>query len=65
MAPPTNLTLIVHPSTGPGRTSPPGEETQGPSLVDYTLELEVDFPKELVIEMQGNAARRARRTVIG
>jgi hypothetical protein len=33
--------------------------------VDYSLELEADFPKELVIEMQGNAARKARRTVIG
>ncbi len=33
-----------------------GEETQGPSSVDYSLELEADFPKEMVIEMQGNAA---------
>jgi hypothetical protein len=33
--------------------------------VDYSLELEADFPKEMVIEMQGNAARKARRTVIG
>jgi hypothetical protein len=33
--------------------------------MDYSLELEADFPKEMVIEMQGNAARKARRTVIG
>jgi hypothetical protein len=63
--PPSNLTLIVHPGSGPGRTSPAGEETQGPSPVDYNLELEVEFPKEMVIEMQGNAAKKARRIVIG
>ncbi len=64
-APPTNPTLIVHPGNGPGRTSPAGEETQGPSPVDYSLELEADFSKEMVIEMQGNAARKAHRTIIG
>ncbi len=53
------------PGSGPGRTSPVGEETQGPSSVDYRLELEADFSKEMVIEMQGNAARKARRSVIG
>jgi len=63
-APPTNPTLIVHPGSGPGRTSLAGEETQGPSLVDYNLELEADFPKEMVIEIQGNTARKAHRTVI-
>ncbi len=63
--PPSNPTLIVHPGSGSGRTSPPGEETQGPSPVDYNIELKADFPKEMVIEMQGNAARKARRTVIG
>jgi hypothetical protein len=63
-APPPNPTLIVHPGSGPGRTSPTGEETQGPSLVDYSLELEAEFPKEVVIEMQGNAAKKARRIVI-
>jgi hypothetical protein len=63
--PPTNPTLIVHSSSGLGRTSPVGEETQGPSLVDYIIELKADFAKDLVIEMQGNAARKARRTVIG
>jgi len=63
-APPTNPTLIMHPGSGSGKTSPPGEETQGPSPVDYNIELKVDFPKEMVIEMQVNAARKARRTVI-
>jgi hypothetical protein len=33
--------------------------------VDYNIELEADFPKEMILEMQGNAARKARRTVIG
>ncbi len=64
-APPPNSTLIVHPGIGPGRTSPTKEETQGPSPVDYSLELEAEFSKETVIEMQGNAARKAHRTVIG
>jgi hypothetical protein len=29
------------------------------------LEIEADFPKELVLTMQENAAKKARRTVIG
>jgi hypothetical protein len=33
--------------------------------VDYSIELEVDFPKAMVIEMQVNAAKKACRTVIG
>jgi hypothetical protein len=33
--------------------------------VDYSLELEAEFPQEMVLEMQGNAAKKARRTVIG
>jgi hypothetical protein len=32
--------------------------------VNYSKELKVDFPKDLVIEMQVNAAKKARRTVI-
>ncbi len=63
-APPPNSTLIVHQGSGPGRTSPTGEETQGPLPVDYSLELEAEFPKEMVIEMQGNVARKARRIII-
>jgi len=33
--------------------------------VDPNLVLEADFPSELVLEMQGAAAKKARRTVIG
>jgi hypothetical protein len=44
---------------------PDGEASQGPSPVDYNLEIKVDFPKELVLTMQENAAKKARRTVIG
>ncbi len=33
--------------------------------MDYNIELEADFPKEMILEMQGNATRKARRTVIG
>ncbi len=66
MDPPPNSTLIVHPGNGSGRTSLTGEGTQGPSSpVDHILELEAEFLKEMVIEMQGNAAKKARRIVIG
>jgi len=65
MAPPANPTLNVHLGSGSGRTSPPGEEIQGPSPVNYSKELKVDFPKDLMIEMQVNAAKKSRRTVIG
>jgi hypothetical protein len=64
-APPTNPTLIVHPGSRSSRTSPLGEENQGPSPVDYNIELEVDFSKAMVIEMQVNAAKKACRTMIG
>jgi hypothetical protein len=57
--------LIVQPGIGTRTTSPEGEATQGPSPVDYNLEIEVNFPKDLVLEMQENAAKKARRTVIG
>jgi hypothetical protein len=34
------------------RSDPPsGELPQGPSLVNYELELKVDFPLEMVLEM--------------
>jgi hypothetical protein len=33
--------------------------------MDYSLELEAESPKDMVIEMQGNAAKKARITVIG
>jgi len=64
-APPPNPTLIVHLGSRLRRTSPTGEETQGPSPVDYSLELEAEFSKGMVIEMQSNAAKKARRIVIG
>jgi len=64
-APLPNLTLIVHLGNEPRRISPTGEETQGPSPVDYSLELEAEFSKEMVIKMQGNTVRKAHRTVIG
>ncbi|CAK9872121.1 unnamed protein product [Sphagnum jensenii] len=64
-APPANPTLNVHSGSGSGRTSPLREEIQGPSPVDYSIELKANFLKEMVIEMQVNAARKARRTMIG
>jgi hypothetical protein len=33
--------------------------------VDYSLELEADFPTDMVFEMQENATKKVRRTVIG
>lgn len=62
---PSLQTLIAQPGSGTGAASPDGEASQGPSLVDYNLEIEADFPKELVLTMQKNAAKKARRTVIG
>jgi hypothetical protein len=63
--PPPNPTLIAHPGSRPGRNSSTTEDIQGPSPVDYSLEVEAEFPKEMVIEMQGKAAKKARKTVIG
>jgi len=57
--------LTTHLGSGPGSSSPPGAENQGPSPVDLSLELEVEFPEEMVFEMQNNAAKKARRMVIG
>ncbi|CAK9234373.1 unnamed protein product [Sphagnum troendelagicum] len=62
---PPDPALIARPGSGPGTTSPTGEETQGPSPVDYSLETKVKFPVEMVLEMRGNAAKKTRRTVIG
>jgi hypothetical protein len=47
-----------------GFTPPSGEEPQGLSPVDYELELEADFPPEMVLEMQEGVVRKARRMVI-
>jgi hypothetical protein len=46
-APPTPI-LITPPGNGIGTTPPTGEVTQGPSPVDYGLELKVDFPLKMV-----------------
>jgi len=64
MTTPSLHTLITQPGNGSGAAPPDGEASQGPSPIDYNLEIEVDFPKELVLTMQENAAKKARRTVI-
>jgi hypothetical protein len=64
-AAPPNPALIMHLGKGPGTTAPMGADPQGPSPVDYSLELEVEFPHDMVLEMQGNAAKKARKMVIG
>jgi hypothetical protein len=33
--------------------------------MDYSMELATDFPPNMVLEMQKNAAKKARRTIIG
>ncbi len=38
---------------------------QGPSPIDYSMEIKADFPTDLVIVMQESAAKKARQTVIG
>jgi hypothetical protein len=45
--------------------SPSGEEPQGPSPVDNDLELEAEFPLDMVVEMQEGAAKNTQRMVIG
>ncbi len=60
--PPTSLDAL--PGNGTGASSPSGEDTQGPSPVDYNLELEAEFLPAMVIEMQKNAALRAHKTMI-
>jgi hypothetical protein len=62
---PSPHTLIAQQGSGTGAASPDGEASQGPSLVDYSLEIKTDFPKELVLTMQENTVKKARRTVIG
>jgi hypothetical protein len=61
--PPTSLDALL--GNGTGASSPSGEDTQGPSPVNYNLEIEAAFPIAMVIELQKNAALRARKTVIG
>ncbi|CAM6055883.1 unnamed protein product [Sphagnum tenellum] len=57
--------LNVLPGSGSGPSFPPGEDTQGPSPVDYTLHIEAAFPPNMVLDMKKCAAQRARKTVIG
>ncbi|CAM6030541.1 unnamed protein product [Sphagnum balticum] len=64
-ATPPNTSRTTHLSNEPGPTAPKGADPQGPSLVDPSIELEAKFPTEMVIEMQGAAAKKACRTVIG
>ncbi len=65
MKTPSLHTLIAQPGSGSGAAPLDGEASQGPSPVDYNLKIEADFPKELVSTMRKNAAKKARRTVIG
>ncbi|CAN5974122.1 unnamed protein product [Sphagnum jensenii] len=57
--------LNAHPGSGPGAPSLLGEGTQGPSPIDYNLEIEADFPPDMVLDMQRSAAQKAHKTVIG
>jgi hypothetical protein len=55
----------MHPNKGPGTIAPTGTDPQGPSPIDYNLEIDAEFPQDMVTEMQGNATKKARKTVIG
>jgi len=44
-----------------GLTSPSGEKPQGPSPVDNNLELDVDFPINMVAIMQEGTAKKAHK----
>jgi hypothetical protein len=57
--------LIAQPGNEIGAASPDGEASQGPSPVNYNLEIKAEFPKEFVLTMQENAAKKARQTIIG
>ncbi|CAM6008429.1 unnamed protein product [Sphagnum balticum] len=65
MRKPPPPSLNAHPGSGPGAPTLLGEGTQGPSPVDYNLEIEADFPLNMVLDMQRSAAQKARKTVIG
>jgi hypothetical protein len=65
MKTPSFHTLIAQPGSRSSAVPPEGEASQGPSPVGYNLKIEADFPKELVLTMKENAAKKARRTVIG
>jgi hypothetical protein len=57
--------LIVQLGSGTGVAFPEGEVAQGPSPIDYSMEIEADFPTDLVVVMQESAVKKPRRTVIG
>jgi len=64
-ATPLNTSQTTHPTYRAGQTAPTGVDHQGPSPVDPNIEVETEFPAEMVLEMQGTIAKKARRTVIG
>jgi len=64
-ATPLNTFRTTHPTYGPGQTAPTGVDHQGPSPVDPSIEIEAEFPAEMVLEMEGTTAKKACRTVIG
>ncbi len=55
----------MQPGSGTGVAPPKGEAAQGPSPIDYSMEIEAEFPTDLVVEMQESAEKKARQTVIG
>jgi hypothetical protein len=57
--------LDALPGNRTSASSPLREDTQGPSPVDYNLEIKAKFSTTMVIELQRNAALRGRKTVIG
>jgi len=61
---PPNPTPITRLGKGLGTIPPTGADPQGPSSMDYSLELEAEFPQDMVLKMQGNAAKKAHRTMI-
>ncbi len=61
--PPPSLNAL--PGSGTGAPTPLGEGTQGPSPIDYNLEIEAVFPLDMVFDMQKCAAQKARKIVIG
>jgi hypothetical protein len=62
---PSTPPLTAPPGNGTRSTPPSGEEPQGLSPIDYELELEADFPPEMVLKMQEGVVHKARRMVIG
>ncbi len=57
--------LNAFPGNGIRTPSPLGEGTQGPSPVDYNMEIETVFPLDMVLEILKCATQKARKMVIG